>query len=394
MKDKMDLRDFKVITAIVLVFLVIFNLFIAIQLTNVTKTVRELAEVYDAEHTELVDKPGELLTKATDIQEVQLKLSALYTRLTSENRQMTLQLGVASNDDSDTDEDGVRTGFAVYNTNKEFIMQDTEGFTEMFMAGGNTLVFSDGVGYGADLSYIDQLGKVIEMLESGDAVVSEEDGSRYGVEGVTEYAIDVRGYDNIKKIYSVLGDDIATDIVDGMHEQYKNINFAETPLGAASADVANFRYNIIIKDGDIISFGNYVYFGTERADWLKCFFNWQVATIASMDDWEINPDFYSYDYTKLKDDNAKAIISMMDKQMSALAGMLTGETVDTTLNPDAKLNSENYNSSDETTSSGSGEADSHDGYNHDDAASSGETAGSGSGSGSDEHKDDASSENG
>lgn len=391
MKDKMDLRDFKVITAIVLVFLVIFNLFIAIQLTNVTKTVRELAEVYDAEHTELVDKPGELLTKATDIQEVQLKLSALYTRLTSENRQMTLQLGVASNDDSDTDEDGVRTGFAVYNTNKEFIMQDTEGFTEMFMAGGNTLVFSDGVGYGADLSYIDQLGKVIEMLESGDAVVSEEDGSRYGVEGVTEYAIDVRGYDNIKKIYSVLGDDIATDIVDGMHEQYNNINFAETPLGAASADVANFRYNIIIKDGDIISFGNYVYFGTERADWLKCFFNWQVATIASMDDWEINPDFYSYDYTKLKDDNAKTIISMMDKQMSALAGMLTGETVDTTLNPDAKLNSENYNSSDETTSSASGEADSHDGHNHDDA-SSGENTGSGADS--DEHKDAASSENG
>lgn len=392
MKDKMDLRDFKVITAIVLVFLVIFNLFIAIQLTNVTKTVRELAEVYDAEHTELVDKPGELLTKATDIQEVQLKLSALYTRLTSENRQMTLQLGVASNDDSDTDENGVRTGFAVYNTNKEFIMQDTEGFTEMFMTGGNTLVFSDGVGYGADLSYIDQLGKVIEMLESGDAVVSEEDGSRYGVEGVTEYAIDVRGYDNIKKIYSVLGDDIATDIVDGMHEQYKNINFAETPLGAASADVANFRYNIIIKDGDIISFGNYVYFGTERADWLKCFFNWQVATIASMDDWEINPDFYSYDYTKLKDDNAKTIISMMDKQMSALAGMLTGETVDTTLNPDAKLNSENSNSSDETASSGSGGADSHDGHNHNDDASSDENTGSGSGS--DEHKDDASSENG
>lgn len=391
MKDKMDFRDFKVITAIVLVFLVIFNLFIAIQLTNVTKTVRELAEVYDAEHTELVDKPGELLTKATDIQEVQLKLSALYTRLTSENRQMTLQLGVASDKNSDTDEDGVRTGFAVYNTNKEFIMQDTEGFTEMFMAGGNTLVFSDGVGYGADLSYIDQLGKVIEMLESGDAVVSEEDGSRYGVEGVTEYAIDVRGYDNIKKIYSVLGDDIATDIVDGMHEQYKNINFAETPLGAASADVANFRYNIIIKDGDIISFGNYVYFGTERADWLKCFFNWQVATIASMDDWEINPDFYSYDYTKLKDDNAKTIIGMMDKQMSALAGMLTGETVDTTLNPDAKLNSENSNSSDETTSSVSGEADSHDGHNHDDA-SSGENTGSGADSG--EHKDDTSSENG
>lgn len=391
MKDKMDLKDFKVITAIVLVFLVIFNLFIAIQLTNVTKTVRELAEVYDAEHTELVDKPGELLTKATDIQEVQLKLSALYTRLTSENRQMTLQLGVASNDDSDTDENGVRTGFAVYNTNKEFIMQDTEGFTEMFMTGGNTLVFSDGVGYGADLSYIDQLGKVIEMLESGDAVVSEEDGSRYGVEGVTEYAIDVRGYDNIKKIYSSLGDDIATDIVDGMHEQYKNINFAETPLGAASADVANFRYNIIIKDGDIISFGNYVYFGTERADWLKCFFNWQVATIASMDGWEINPDFYSYDYTKLKDDNAKTIIGMMDKQMSALAGMLTGETVDTTLNPDAKLNSENSNSSDETTSSGSGEADSHDGHNHNDA-SSGEA--DSSDSGSDEHKDDASSENG
>lgn len=389
MKDKMDLRDFKVITAIVLVFLVIFNLFIAIQLTNVTKTVRELAEVYDAEHTELVDKPGELLTKATDIQEVQLKLSALYTRLTSENRQMTLQLGVASNDDSDTDENGVRTGFAVYNTNKEFIMQDTDGFTEMFMTGGNTLVFSDGVGYGADLSYIDQLGKVIEMLESGDAVVSEEDGSRYGVEGVTEYAIDVRGYDNIKKIYSVLGDDIATDIVDGMHEQYKNINFAETPLGAASADVANFRYNIIIKDGDIISFGNYVYFGTERADWLKCFFNWQVATIASMDDWEINPDFYSYDYTKLKDDNAKTIIGMMDKQMSALAGMLTGETVDTTLNPDAKLNSENSNSSDETTSSGSGEADSHDGHNHDDASSDENT-----GSDSDEHKDGTSSENG
>lgn len=389
MKDKMDFRDFKVITAIVLVFLVIFNLFIAIQLTNVTKTVRELAEVYDAEHTELVDKPGELLTKATDIQEVQLKLSALYTRLTSENRQMTLQLGVASNSDSDTDEDGVRTGFAVYNTNKEFIMQDTEGFTEMFMAGGNTLVFSDGVGYGADLSYIDQLGKVIEMLESGDAVVSEEDGSRYGVEGVTEYAIDVRGYDNIKKIYSVLGDDIATDIVDGMHEQYKNINFAETPLGAASADVANFRYNIIIKDGDIISFGNYVYFGTERADWLKCFFNWQVATIASMDDWEINPDFYSYDYTKLKDDNAKTIISMMDKQMSALAGMLTGETVDTTLNPDAKLNSENSNSSDETTSSASGEADSHDGHNHNDASS-----GEADSSDANEHKDDASSENG
>ncbi len=385
MKDKMDLRDFKVITAIVLVFLVIFNLFIAIQLTNVTKTVRELAEVYDAEHTELVDKPGELLTKATDIQEVQLKLSALYTRLTSENRQMTLQLGVASNEDSDTDENGVRTGFAVYNTNKEFIMQDTEGFTEMFMTGGNTLVFSNGVGYGADLSYIEQLGKVIDMLESGDAVVSEEDGSRYGVEGVTEYAIDVRGYDNIKKIYSSLGDDIATDIVDGMHEQYNNINFAETPLGAASADVANFRYNIIIKDGDIISFGNYVYFGTERADWLKCFFNWQVATIASMDDWEINPDFYSYDYTKLKDDNAKTIISMMDKQMSALAGMLTGETVDTTLNPDAKLNSENSNSSDETTSSGSGdvtgadktdngassgEDDSHDGHDHNDDASS------------------------
>lgn len=394
MKDKMDMRDFKVITAIVLVFLVIFNLFIAIQLTNVTKTVRELAEVYDAEHTELVDKPGELLTKATDIQEVQLKLSALYTRLTSENRQMTLQLGVASDKDSDTDENGVRTGFAVYNTNKEFIMQDTEGFTEMFMAGGNTLVFSDGVGYGADLSYMDQLGKVIEMLESGDAVVSEEDGSRYGVEGVTEYAIDVRGYDNIKKIYSGLGDDIATDIIDGLHEQYNNINFAETPLGAASADVANFRYNIIIKDGDIISFGNYVYFGTERADWLKCFFNWQVATIASMDAWEINPDFYSYDYTKLKDDNAKTIIGMMDKQMSALAGMLTGETVDTTLNPDAKLNSENSNSSDETTSSGSGEANSHDGHNHGDDTSSGEAAGSGSDSGSDEHKDDASSENG
>ena len=392
MKDKMDLKDFKVITAIVLVFLVIFNLFIAIQLTNVTKTVRELAEVYDAEHTELIDKPGELLTKATDIQEVQLKLSALYTRLTSENRQMTLQLGVASDKNSDTDENGVRTGFAVYNTNKEFIMQDTEGFTEMFMAGGNTLVFSDGVGYGADLSYIDQLGKVIEMLESGDAVVSEEDGSRYGVEGVTEYAIDVRGYDNIKKIYSSLGDDIATDIVDGMHEQYNNINFAETPLGAASADVANFRYNIIIKDGDIISFGNYVYFGTERADWLMCFFNWQVATIAAMDDWEINPDFYSYDYTKLKDDNAKTIIGMMDKQMSALAGMLTGETVDTTLNPDAKLNSENSNSSDETASSGSGETDSHEGHNHNDGASSGEAAGPGSGSG--EHKDDASSENG
>ena len=177
-----------------------------------------------------------------------------------------------------------------------------------------------------------------------------------------------------------------------MHEQYKNINFAETPLGAASADVANFRYNIIIKDGDIISFGNYVYFGTERADWLKCFFNWQVATIASMDDWKINPDFYSYDYTKLKDDNAKTIIGMMDKQMSALAGMLTGETVDTTLNPDAKLNSENSNSSDETTSSGSGEADSHDGHNHNDDASYGED--DSSGSGSDEHKDDASSENG
>lgn len=382
MKDKMDMRDFKVITAIVMVFLVIFNLFIAIQLTNVTKTVRELAEVYDAEHTELVDKPGDLLTKATDIQEVQLKLSALYTRLTSENRQMTLQLGVASDKDSDTDENGVRTGFAVYNTNKEFIMQDTDGFTEMFMTGGNTLVFSDGVGYGADLSYIEQLGKVIEMLESGDAVVSEEDGSRYGVEGVTEYAIDVRGYDNIKKIYSSLGDDIATDIVDGMHEQYNNINFAETPLGAASADVANFRYNIIIKDGDIISFGNYVYFGTERADWLKCFFNWQVATIASMDDWSINPDFYSYDYTKLKDDNAKTIIGMMDKQMSALAGMLTGETVDTTLNPDARLNSENSNSTDENTNSGSGEADktdngassgehdSHDGHDHNDDASS------------------------
>lgn len=351
MKDKMSMRDFKVITAIVLVFLVIFNLFIAIQLTNVTKTVRTLAEAYDSEHTELIDKPGELLTNATDIQEVQLKLSALYTRLTSENRSMTLQLGVASDTGVDTDKDGVLTGFAVYNTNKEFIMQDTAGFTEMFMTGGNTLVFSDGVGYGADLSYVEQLGRAIEMLESGDAVVSEEDGSRYGVEGVTEYAIDIRGYDNIKKIYSILGDDVASDIVDAMHEQYNNINFAETPLGAASADVANFRYNIIIKDGDIISFGNYVYFGTERADWLKCFFNWQVATISSMDEWKIDHEFYSYDYNKLKDDNAKTIISMMDKQMSSLAGLLTGEHVDTTLNPEAKLNSENSNSSDEHSSS-------------------------------------------
>ena len=356
MKNKIDLRDFKVITAIVMVFLIIFDLFIAIQLTNVTKTVKTLAESYDAEHTELIDKPGELLTNATDIQEVQLKLDALYKRLTSENRYMTLQLGATSDNDSDTDDDGVLKGYAVYNTNKEFIMQDEAGFTEMFMTGGNTLVFSDGVGYGADLSYMEQLGKIIEMLDSGDADISEEDTSRYGEEGVTEYAIDIRGYDNIKKIYSVLGDDVASDIVESLKEQYKNINFAETSIGAASADVANFRYNVIIKDGDIVSFGNYVYFGTERADWLKCFFNWQVSTIASMDEWAINTDFYSYDYTTLKDDNAKTVIDMMDKQMSELATLLTGENVDTTLNPDAELNFENSSSSEE--SGGSAEPDS------------------------------------
>ena len=171
--------------------------------------------------------------------------------------------------------------YYMYNSKGEVFTQDANGsYTEVFLNGNDVIKFDaveNVLSVGTDIDVASILRNSIEAIGKENVKLYEMDLTGLDVPAGREFRIDLVGEDAVKLIYSSIGDDFATEMVDSIKSTIKD-----------------WEPHIIM-----------VYFiGENSADSYCCclyvidnaeYTNWFFQGYDTVNDWALSEDWYLYD---------------------------------------------------------------------------------------------------
>lgn len=199
----------------------------------------------------------------------------------------------------------------LYNSNHEAIAESPEtGYKTVYMEDSRAIQFSDNIGYGYDSEVLTLLelasklaleDKNIPVLRSNGTGINDSDGDTSEELGeVTEYLIDIRGWDNINTFYSLIDENLASIMVDSLKG---SVELAAEQTDAVTADSElNLRFMYLISNGCVETGACYIYFGDKpsgEVTWKELSYSWLFQSYLEIYDWKLDEKWYTLDWENI-----------------------------------------------------------------------------------------------
>lgn len=315
-----------VILSIVIACLVIALVVMTVKMAEISSTMDKMYERLDMD-TIPIDEISKVGGEELTGKDLSSAITTIEKSL-SELREKNMYINCYEND----------TEYAslIYNASGESITQGTDGSIVVFLKDNNSVSFGDNISYGMDTDALTTLELAVKMARNGSALVHTVDLTTDAekADGVTttEYLVDVMGWDNLEKMYDLLSEGLGADMTSVFKTGIEAGSFEE------DTSQLNFRYAYIVQDGKLVSAGCYMYFGEVYAEnWSDCYVSWYFDGYQQVGDWSLQEDWYTYDYSKMADDEGKQLQEMLNTLYESVNGMLIeyggqvkGETSGTT----------------------------------------------------------------
>lgn len=271
--------------------------------------------------------------------------------------------------------DGTSNTTMLYNKNREAIGEsESTGNKTFYLSDHGAIQFGETVGYGHDsevLSIVEQVAKiqsennfpVLKLVETKEEL-KLDDGTK-----IEAYAIDVRGWDNLKKVYSYVGDEFADLMIETLKASVKQLSEQEGS-DVNETDTLNIRMVYQMEDEHTLyGAACYIYFGDKASNKIESdelVFNWSFGDYLELYDWSFNQRWYELDWDNLEnwDDTSEletlfveqydSVVDMLDQFSSDMASLADtdkedGDTPDESNAPDESDTPDESNTNDVTS---------------------------------------------
>lgn len=207
----------------------------------------------------------------------------------------------------------------VYNDKGEIFGQDSEnGYISVYLSNGNVVRFNEYVDYGADSDVLMIMQSALKMAKDSKGVILNLVNTAETSDKVSQTIIDIRGWENVTELYSVVSDEFS----DTMVEQLKSTLPEEN-----EGDEINFRFIYGTDESSkLVSAACYIYFGDtapDKVSWEDVGLSWIITSINEVYDWELKKDWYNIEWEnegldvknaeELLTDQYNEIMKMLDK---------------------------------------------------------------------------------
>lgn len=191
----------------------------------------------------------------------------------------------------------------LYNNTGESIVQSSDGsYTTVFTNNNHSIksITKDNtVVIDSSVDLLTPCKNAIKALKNNmnDTTLTKVTYANDTTKGVYEYTIRVKGYDSVKSLYSSVGDDFSTSMVDSLQSYIGEDWIPELEFG--------FIYS---TSGELALYCNAI-IDEQR------YTNWVCEGYVSFVEWELNKQWYS---TEFKTDNSQALYDLMQDELTLL----------------------------------------------------------------------------
>lgn len=209
----------------------------------------------------------------------------------------------------------------IYNDKREAIGEALDsGYKMFYLPNHRTVQFSGVVAYGYDSDVLSMMEIALDLQKSEKLPVLKYDWTKPEDENnqrVTDYMIDIRGWDNIKKLYSYIDGEFADLMVENLKKSLENTNKANESL--------NIRIVYTIDGNEITGGSCYVYYGDKdskdiTAEDLEM--NWYFEGSLDLKEWRLDTDWYNIVWEDIDESNVSEVTELFKKQYNSILEML------------------------------------------------------------------------
>ena len=199
----------------------------------------------------------------------------------------------------------------MYNSHGEAIAESPDtGYKTFYMNDHSTVRFSGSIEYGYDSEVLSLMRIALDMamedkdipvlISEGLTVTAENSSEIISEDGAVELCIDIRGWENIEKLYSKINEDFAQLMIDQLKS---SISLASQQTSAIKADdELNLRIVYIVAEDDVIAGACYVYIGDKESDevtWNDLDYNWVFQSYLEVYDWKLDEGWYNINWVDM-----------------------------------------------------------------------------------------------
>lgn len=303
--------DKKIITKGIILALIVFAIVISTALIVSLRTPKEV----------IVGAYGDELTRQEKTQAVD-KLESAMERLRGKNLLLSVK-------------DAQVSLTMLYNNKGEALSEIADTGAKTFYLNNNkTVQFSDTISYGEDSEILSILDSAIKLQKAENLPVLKKDlydasntntgDTSASVSPVIEYMIDIRGWDEIHKLYEYVSSKFADAMIDGLKGSIEGIATEEGST-ISSTDELNMRLTYTLVGDEIYSGACYVYFGDKESRYITesdLQINWYFEGAVEVYDWELNQDWYNTNWDNLSDSDISKVEEMFSKQYESITNMI------------------------------------------------------------------------
>ena len=197
--------------------------------------------------------------------------------------------------------------YYLYNKNQECVMYASDSsYVVIFNKDGESIksiVKDNTVILNSCIDFLTPCIKAIELLKTNkeDVSISNITYNNSDNNGIKEYVIDIKGYNNIKGLYETIGEEFATTMVDSL-QKYIGEEY-----------VPHLQYGYIYSDsGELALYCNAVIDG-------QVYLNWICEGYTEFVDWGLSEDWYTIEFKK---ENSQKLYDLMQKDLSKLNNII------------------------------------------------------------------------
>ena len=218
----------------------------------------------------------------------------------------------------------------VYNQYGEAISQESDtGYISVYFNDGNCVTFTDYVEYGHESDAISLIESSVKLVDDGAAELYLETDKGLLNDGFTRINLDIRGWNNITKLYNNIDKSFAEEMVAQLKSNLSLM--VDSGIDGIDVDKINFRMVFIIEDEQtrLASTACCIYFGdidSEMISVSEMQASWLFEGYHIIPEWKLQEDWYSLDWGTLADwteDQLTEVEKLLVADYSAVDAMLT-----------------------------------------------------------------------
>ena len=173
----------------------------------------------------------------------------------------------------------------LFNSKGEAIAQGSDtGVIVVYRNDGKSIRYSDLVEYGYDISVMGVLNSAIRLAKENKAYIAENSHNEEDEDGFEKYYIIVEGFENIRGMYSDIGDEFADSTVSRLKES----------VGDGASDV-KYVFTFILGQNGELGVACEIEYDEQKL------MVWYFDGYTIVYDWELSENWYSYDFENMDD---------------------------------------------------------------------------------------------